>query len=459
MKAAMSLRQRLLVQLIVVAALLSVILYLAVRSVADEAAEATQDNILGASVATIAEQMGVADGGLVVDIPYSAFSMLGAVSEERVFYRILQNDETITGYEDLPLPGAWPTTVDSPIYYSSDYLDTHLRIAAIEKRMSIGSQSVSARVVIGQTRLGQETIAARVASRAAIAGVGLFLLAALLSWLAINTALRPLQRVIEAVGRRGPHDLRVMNYPVPSEFNPLLDALNSFMARLKSARERTETFIAEAAHHVRTPLATVRTQTEIAMHHADSEQGRHALREVIRSVDESSRSAGQLLEHAMVNYRVDQPELVPLDLAAIVTQSVDRFDVAAELKEIDISLAIDTPLSANGDRVLLESAIMNIIDNAIKYSPSDTTVKVCMHQESNNVCVSVLDEGRGLSGMSDEELTLRFQRGGNVNDVVGSGLGLSIVKEVAKVHNGRFTLSARTNSGTKACLCLPMTDL
>ena len=85
MKAAMSLRQRLLVQLTVVAALLSVILYLAVRSVADEAAEATQDNILGASLATIAEQMGVADGGLVVDIPYSAFSMLGAVSEERVF--------------------------------------------------------------------------------------------------------------------------------------------------------------------------------------------------------------------------------------------------------------------------------------------------------------------------------------------------------------------------------------
>ena len=456
MKLAMSLRQRLLVQLMVVAALLSIILYLAVRNVADDAAEATQDNILGASLATIAEQMGVAEGDLVVDIPYSAFSMLGAVSEERVFYRILQNERTITGYEDLPLPEAWPTTVDSPLYYSSDYLDTHLRMAAIEKRMSIGNQSVSARVVIGQTRLGQEAIAARVASRAAIAGVGLFLLAALLSWFAINTALRPLQRVIEAVGRRGPHDLRVMNYPVPSEFNPLLDALNSFMARLKSARERTETFIAEAAHHVRTPLATVRTQTEIAMHHTDNEQGRHALREVIRSVDESSRSAGQLLEHAMVNYRVDQPELVALDLVAIVTQSVDRFRIAAELKDIDISLNIDKPFTIKGDRVLLESAIMNIIDNAIKYSPSDTTINVCMHQKAAAVCVSVLDEGRGLSGMSDDELSLRFQRGGNVNDVVGSGLGLSIVKEVANVHNGQFTLLARTDAGTKACLCLPM---
>ena len=456
MKPAMSLRQRLLVQLIVVAALLSMVLYLAVRSVADDAAEATQDNILGASVATIAEQMGVADGDLVVDIPYSAFSMLGAVSEERVFYRILRDDETITGYEDLPLPAAWPTTGDSPIYYSSDYLDTRLRMAAIERRMSIGSQSVSARVVIGQTRLGQEAIAARVASRAAIAGVGLFLLAALLSWLAINTALRPLQRVIEAVGRRGPNDLRVMNYPVPSEFNPLLDALNSFMARLKSARERTETFIAEAAHHVRTPLATVRAQTEIAMRHTDSEQGRHALREVIRSVDESSRSAGQLLEHAMVNYRVDQPESVPLELATIVTESVARFDVAAELREIDISLVTDTSMPIHGDRVLLESAIMNIIDNAIKYSPPDTTIKVHVHQESTNVCVAVLDEGRGLAGMSYDELTSRFQRGGNVNDVVGSGLGLSIVKEVAKVHGGRFTLSARDENGTKACLCLPM---
>jgi len=451
----MSLRQRLLLQLIAVAALLSVVLYLVVRNVADDAAEATQDNILGASVATIAEQLGVGDEGLIVDIPYSAFSMLGAVSEERVFYRILQDGKTITGYNDLPLPDSWPATSELPVYYTSDYLDTRLRIAAIERRMSVGSGSVIARIVIGQTRLGQETIAARVASRAVIAGVGLFLLAALLSWLAVNTALRPLQRVIEAVGRRGPNDLRIMNYPVPSEFNPLLAALNGFMARLKSAREQTETFIAEAAHHVRTPLATVRTQTEIALRHTDSEQGRSALREVIRSADESSRSAGQLLEHAMVSYRVDQPEFVSIDLSEIVSESVERYSVAAELKDIEINLISDASCLVNGDSVLLESAMMNILDNAIKYSPSDTTIDVRVQQKSADVCVSVLDCGRGLSGISEQELTMRFKRGGNVTDVVGSGLGLSIVSEVATVHGGCFTLRPQTGEGSRACLCLP----
>ena len=99
-----SLRRRLLIQLLLVAALLSALLYFAVRSVADKAAEATLDNILGASTTSIAEQLRSSNDEILVDIPYSAFSMLGAISEDKVFYRIDADGVTLTGYDDLPLP-------------------------------------------------------------------------------------------------------------------------------------------------------------------------------------------------------------------------------------------------------------------------------------------------------------------------------------------------------------------
>jgi len=118
-----SLGRRLLVQLLLVAAILSALLYLAVRAVANQAAESSHDNILGASAAAIAEQLGTGADGIVIDIPYSAFSMLGAISDDRVFYRIDINETTATGYEDLPLPGIIPTD-SKPLYYATHFRDT-----------------------------------------------------------------------------------------------------------------------------------------------------------------------------------------------------------------------------------------------------------------------------------------------------------------------------------------------
>jgi len=454
-KLAGSLRRRLVIQLLGVAMILSFLLYLTVQAVAGRAAETTLDNILGASASSIADQLRSADEGIIIDIPYSAFSMLGSISEDRVFYRVVRGNLTLTGYEDLPLPSDG-IPAGELAYYTVPYRDTTVRIAAVSRVIPIENESAEIAVLVAQTRLGQGVITARIANTAAALGVGFFLLAMILSLITAESAIRPLRQVAASVARRGPRDLQQLRQPTVTELAPLVQALNGFMGRLQKALTRTETFIAEAAHHVRTPLATVRTQAEIALRHAEAEGTRQTLRSVIRSVDESSRSAGQLLDHAMVTYRSDHLEHQRVDVAEVTRHVVRALGPTGEMKDLSIDLSVkEGETEIPGDRVLIESALRNLLDNAIKYSPPDSRIGVDVHPQSNGVRISITDEGRGLDGASKETLTERFSRGENVDDVVGSGLGLTIVDEVAGAHNGTFELDGIRGQGTCASLFLP----
>ena len=452
-----SLRAKLVLQLLVVAAVLAVTLYFTVRATADRAAEATQDAILGAATTSIAEQLRATEEGVEVDLAYATFSMLGAMGQDRLFYRIDIDGETVTGYDDLPLPVVFPAALAAE-FYTSPYLDTELRIAAVARSMVVGNGPVpvTVLVLVGQTRQGQAAIADSLANRAALFGLGFFVLAVPLSLLSAGSVFNPINRLAEAVGRRGPRDLRPVRHPTPRELAPLVGALNGFVARLRGALSQTETFIAEAAHHIRTPLSTVRTEAEIALRQSNDEATRVRLRSMIRGVETSARSASQLLDHAMVLYRSDQLERVEVDLSAVVRSVARAFEPTAELKELALVVEGDgVPMLTQGDPLLIESALRNLVDNAIKYSDVETEVRITLSQADGMVMVEVFDQGRGLSGASVAELTSRFTRGGNVADVVGSGLGLTIVTEVATALGGRFELRQREMGGTCASLSLP----
>lgn len=453
---ARSLRQRLLLQLLVIAALLSAVLYLTVRTVAGQAAEATQDSVLGSATTIIAEQLRTGPEGAVIDLPYEAFSVLGSISEDRVFYRIVTGGRTVTGYDDLPLPeGVTPGL--QPQFYTVDYRDSPVRVAAMVRQIVAGDGVQTVTVLVAQTRLGQEAIAARIANRAAALGVGFFALALMLSLVAAGLALAPIERLAEAVARRGPQDLRAVDHPVPQELRPLIVALNGFIARLRAALMRTETFITEAAHHIRTPLATVRTHAEIALRQSEDPGVRASLRGVIRAVEESSRSASQLLDHAVVIYRSDRLMVEALDFAAVVAEVIRSAGPVASLRDVTIRHGGSGAACAiRGDRPLLESAVRNLIDNAIKYSPEETEIDVLLTPEDGRAVLQVMDRGRGLSGQSGDRLTQRFSRGANVGDVVGSGLGLTIVNEVAEAHHGGFALTDRKGGGACATFWLPL---
>ena len=450
-----SLRRRLLLQLLLLAACLSVGLYAAVRLGADRASEATFDAVLGAAAGSLAEEVRVAEGGIAVDLPPATFSMLSAMGEERIFYRVDVDGVPVTGYADLPLPEQLPTAL-APSFYDARYRETDIRVAAILRSIRIEGRAAPLLVLLAETRQGQGAIAARLGNRAAVLGLAIFLAAIPFSLYFARSFLSPIDRLAEAVGRRGPRDLRPLRHPAPSELQPFVTALNSFIARLRSTLSQTETFLAEAAHHIRTPLTVMRNEAELALRQSGEEETRARLRGLIRAADESARSASQLLDHATVLYRAEQADWAEMDLARLVGDLVERFRPAAEMRDISIRIEARVALPTRSDPVLVEAALRNIIDNAVKYSAPDGLVDVLAEAAAGEARVTVMDRGRGLAGVVEQGLKRRFRRGANVSDVPGSGLGLTIVEEAAQAMGGSFAIGPREGGGTCAVFSLPL---
>lgn len=454
MKPTGSIRRRLVVQLAIIAALLSVAFFLAVRVVAERAATDTQDNILAASATSIAEAIYSDRGDVRLELPYYAISMLSTISEDRVFYRVLVDDATLTGYDDLPLPAGRVQGRD-PIFETAIYRGDALRSVLVARTLSVGDQARRVQVVVGQTRLGLAAISSKITSTAVGIGAAFFIGATALSFLAAQNAMSPLDRLAQSVARRGPNDLRPVTAATPAELVPLVAGLNGFMSRLRSSLNRSEDLIAEAAHRVRTPLATVRTQAEVIHRQMERPENKKALREMIRAVDESSRSAGQLLDHAMVTFRSDQLEKQQVAMDDLLQDVVDRLAPTAELKDIQVKLEMpEQSAFVLGDAILLQNAVRNMMDNAIKYSAADTEISVVL--TTDNACrISFIDQGRGFAHSDLAMLTKRFSRGKNVDDVVGSGLGLTIADHVARAHGGSLDISSNTK-GPGACVTLTL---
>ena len=447
-----SIRHRLFLQLSAIAALLSLTLFLVVRGVAEGAAEDTQDDILAASATSIADSLRSDGAAVTLELPYSALSMLGTINQDRVFYHVAVDGETLTGYADLPRPSHDPAQGVTE-FATFDYRGDEVRSVSVTRLVGSGSQPATVLVTVAQTRLGMEAISSRITSTATAIGVGFFLVATALSLLAARTALLPLHRMTSAVTRRGPQDLRPVQTDTPAELVPFVDALNSFMARLRASLLRSEDFIVEAAHRVRTPLATVRAQAELTHRKLDDPDQKQALREMIRAIDESSRSAGQMLDHAMVTFRTDALAGDDLNLAEIMAETCDRLTPTADLKDIEIRRSIaGGPHFAKGDGILLQSALANILDNAIKYSPEDSVIDARL-VAGDEIEMSFTDQGRGFGDTDLDGLTTRFARGSNVGDIVGSGLGLTIADEVVRAHGGRLEI-AKNKEGKGACVSL-----
>ncbi|SPF81124.1 sensor histidine kinase [Pseudoprimorskyibacter insulae] len=447
-----SIRRRLIIQLLGGAALLAILMFVVVRLYARDLAADSQDEILSASVTSILDAAAVRNGTLALDIPYSAFSMLGNVSDDRVFYTVTRNDAFVTGYQDLPTPQQG--RISETRFRTATYRDVEIRMVTAARRLSIAGVPEVVEVTVAQTRDGLRQTLNEISRTVAMFGIGFFLLAAFLGVLAAQSAIGPLRQLAGSVSRRGPEDLRPVTARVPEEMAPLVAALNSFMSRLKASLTRSEDLIAEAAHRVRTPLATVRTQAEITLRRVDKPENRQAVREMIRAIDESSRAAGQLLDHAMVSFRSEHLETKGVDLCRLASDAVERLRPMADLRDIDIELTLPgEPQILRGDAILLQSALLNLLDNAIKYSPTDSTVRVVVSGDGTAGRVMIRDSGKGFALGELKTLTQRFVRGGNTSGVVGSGLGLTIADEVARAHGGSLKLE-NAKEGIGGCASL-----
>ena len=435
--------------LLVSAACIAILLFVVVQSVAEQIAQESQDNILAASAISILDSARVVEGEISIDLPYASLSMLDSVTDERAFYAIRLNDEFLSGYSDLPR--ITPPS-DVTAFQSTTYLDEDIRIASTWRNFSALDGQAYLEISVAQTLTGLNQSIARISRISLAVGFGFFLLSMVIAMVIAQTTIRPLHRLTGSVSRRGPSDLRPLAAPVPTEMAPLVSSLNSLMTRLQKSLSRSEDFIAEAAHRVRTPMAIVRTQAEVTLRRVEKEENRQAVREMIRAVDESSRTAGQLLDHAMVSVRTDNLARESIQLDELIVDVANRLHPISELRDLEIVAKKLERTKIQGDPILVQNAIQNILDNAVKYTDADTEITVQLDHSEGFAHIHVRDEGSGFDATEIDRLLQRFERGRNADRIVGSGLGLTIVDDIMRAHRGHITLT--NNSGVGACVTL-----
>ena len=448
-----SIRRRLSGLLTLVAAIIAVFLYFLIQSVARQIAQSSQDNILVASAISIIDSSRFTKGELSIDLPYSSLSMLDTVTDERVFYSIKLDDKFLSGYKLLPQADVFKS--NNVAYLSSQFLDQDVRVVTVKRLFSINNHPVSLEVSVAQTLNGLKQTLAGTSRVSVIVGVTFFMITSILSFVLASSAVNPLARLTKSISKRGPKDLRPVAASVPAEMVPLVSSLNSLMHRLEKSLTRSEDFITEAAHRVRTPLTIVRAQAEITLRQIDKPRNRKNLKEIIRAIDESSRAAGQLLDHAMVTFRADNLALEKVNVCQLINDTVDRLRPLADLRDISLEVELFHPASVLGDTILLQNALYNIIDNAIKYSPIDSKVVTTVSSIDKNIQISVNDTGPGFNSGEPSKLIERFQRGENVEGIIGSGLGLTIVHEVVEAHKGHLEIKNLVGGGACVSFFLP----
>ncbi|MBK7136732.1 MAG: sensor histidine kinase N-terminal domain-containing protein [Rhodocyclales bacterium] len=265
---------------------------------------------------------------------------------------------------------------------------------------------------------------------------------ALLIWLAVGAGLAPLAGVAREVGRRAPDNLAHLDAAnAPREISPLIAALNVLFDRLRTSLEQERRFTADAAHELRTPLAAVKTQAQVAIGAtADAERTR-ALANVVAGTDCASRLVEQLLVLARLDPQTALPPGQTVDLQALAQQGVAEIAPAAAGKGIEVGLAPVAAAPVAGDAVLLAVLLRNLLDNAVRYTPPGGEVEVSVRPVDGGVSLTVVDNGPGIPEAERGQVFERFHRVLGSGEA-GSGLGLSIVRRIADLHRAGVSLEA-----------------
>ena len=282
----------------------------------------------------------------------------------------------------------------------------------------------------------------------------IFPLLLLAIYFSVRRGLKPLDDLASEVATRSSDNLAPLaSRAIPREAQPLVAAINRLLFRVGHSLENERRFTADAAHELRTPLAAARIQAQVAQLSPDAEKRAHALAQTLAGLDRATRLVEQMLRLARLDplARLPQPQKVNLfDLAQRVAAGVQD---AVPKAVIRLEL-VDEAGCVEGDDDLLEVALRNLIDNAIRYSPEKSEVTVFLQADAGGMALGVRDNGPGVAPDELPRLMERFYRGASVT-AEGSGLGLTIVSRIAELHGATLELANREGGGFEVRLRWP----
>jgi two-component system sensor histidine kinase TctE len=427
------------------------------------------DRALADSARDLTRQISIVQDRVYLELPAPARKMLLTDEYDKIYFKVSGPDgRLIDGNADLPPPG-FIRNDEAPIMHDGRLYGQRLRIASRYYIPPGGKPGHPVLVQLAETLNKRRILAGEILSALVLPQLALIIAASLALWLGIVKGLRPMQRLRNEIAARSYHDLSpITEGYAPVEVQPIIHAVNELMSRLEKAILSQQRFIADAAHQLRTPIAGIKTQIDLASGQTDKEALQHSLQQLNISTGRIVRLINQMLNLAQVEPDANRVlDLKPVDLTETVQKATMEWVPVALRKEID--LGFDGPradLVIKGDASRIKMLLDNLIDNAVRYSPPGSSITVRL-EKSDAIVLSVEDNGPGIPVEERNHVFRRFYRilgsgtghpagGGHPYDTEGCGLGLSIVKEIADLHGAKIIIEdTGTRKGTLVKIGFP----
>lgn len=453
-----TLRRQLLVSLLAPIVLVTLISAVVSYYYAFNFATLAYDYSLFESALDIGRQTRITEGELRVDLPRAALDMLESDTHDRIYYMVTDSKGAfVAGHKGLPLPPE-DATPDKPIAYDGIYRGSPVRIAALHSLVPGTSDEDTILIQVAETLNKRHILANEMLLGMLLRELVLIVLVGVLIWYGVERGLKPLAALQQEIRNRSHRDLSPLpEQNVPGEVRSLIHAMNDLLARLSKALSVQQRFIADAAHQLRTPLAGLKTQTELALRQEDPDDVRHTLQHLNTATGQTTHLVNQLLSLARAEPGAGRAQtLQPLDLSELTRDATTEWVPRAIERNIDLGLDA-TPVAANieGDALLIKELLGNLLDNAIRYTQPGGQVTVRVATERDKVLLSVEDNGPGIPAAERERVFERFHRVLGTG-AEGCGLGLAIVREIAQSHNAETRLGPGAGgTGTLVTVVFP----
>lgn len=455
---ARSLRRQLLIWLLVLLIPLLIVGGINSYSRAYHFSNLAYDRSLFRAALALADQVFVIRGKVLVDLPQKALDLLEYDKDDWIYYRVTDpHGEIVTGEPGLLLPPT-PPPPGGHIYYDAMLGDKSVRVVAFSLPLQGTSAQGVALVQVAETKSKRDNLAGEIITAMMVPQLLIVLLAGALVHYGVRRGLVPLDRLQHAVEQRSDRDLSAVPYEdAPREVQPLLRAMNDLLQRLRESIARQQRFTADASHQLRTPLAGLQTQAEMALRETNPAKIRHALDWIQASTVRLSHLLSQLLVLARVEPGSGwEAQLQTVDLVLLTRETTAEWVTAALVKHIDLGFQADAaPILVSGNPLMLHEMLSNLLDNAIRYTPSHGKITVAVALQAKKALLTVEDNGPGIPSDERDQIFERFHRLAD-SASEGCGLGLAIVREIAQAHLAEISVSeGPQGQGTRMTVSMP----